>query len=272
MRAVILGGACAEIYVAERLARGARPTAVEPRTHDEDVVNAFVLLLDVLVSFERAVKVFGVEPAADRHHGALNVTELRQDVALLPKLVVVRMPHHLVPKRDVCAELLAVNVVGVGERSHLEKILVAVLRAVLEGFEVRGLGRHGHGSRLPEARVEIEGVRQEERPVVMKVVAYEPVADRRLRRSGFDRRMRVDDPGGRIKTGIRDAVHTNSIVVVRDVLRQPLDRVVSVRALVYVARRAVSDVGSDVDVIAFAHPAPAHILIDEDVAFTRVQV
>ena len=50
-------------------------------------------------------------------------------------------------------------------------------------------------------------------------------------------------------------------------LQQELDGVVGVRRIVHILRRFLHvDVGAHLHKVALAHPAPAHILVDKDVA------
>src|SRR5262249_21714577 len=101
-----------------------------------------------------AEKVFGVEPAADGHHGWLDVLKMRARVARLPEVVVVRVLHHLIPEGDFAFEILLVDV---GKRPDAEKELIAVRREVRESR--RGL-RRGLRGRFAEAGKEVEGMRQ----------------------------------------------------------------------------------------------------------------
>ena len=105
----------------------------------------------------------------------------------------------------------------------------------------------------------------------MHVVAMKPVRDRRLRRDGFDCRMTIDAGHRGVKARIRNAVDADPAVVVRHVLNQPIDGVVGVGGLVDLLAGLVGNVRPHVFVLAFAHVAPAHVLIDKDVAFAREQ-
>ena len=87
-----------------------------------------------------------------------------------------------------------------------EEEAVAVRDRWPRGGAVAG-ALHRLRPRMAEAAEEAERVRQVERAVVMEVVADEPVGDRRLRRGGLQRGMRVDDAGGGVEAGIRDAPH-----------------------------------------------------------------
>ncbi len=256
-------GLRAEPHVAEVLAV-ARPPAVGPRPHDEGVRRAGAVALDVLVGLERAEEVLGVEPAADGQDGGLDALEVRPEVARLPEGVVRLVRHHLVPEGD---RVLQVERVRVRERHELLVELVPVLGAEVEPrTRLRRRGR----ARLPEAREEAEGVRQVEGAVVMEVVADEPVGDGRLGRHGLERGVGVDHAGGGVEARVRDAPHAHAAVVPGDVLQQPLDRVVRVRALVDVRRaRLLREVRPHVDELALRHHPPAHVLVDEDVALAH---
>ena len=110
-------------------------------------------------------------------------------------------------------------------------------------------------------------MRELERAVVVPVVAGEPVGDRRLRRRGLERGVGVDHAGGRVEPGVRDAPHADPAVVVGHVLEQPVDRVERVGALVDVGGAGLlRPVRPHVDELALRHPAPAHVLVDHDVA------
>ena len=93
------------------------------------------------------------------------------------------------------------------------------------------------------------------------------IRHRRLRTGRHQRRMRIDDRRRSVEARIRDAPDAHLAVVVRHVLQQKIDRVVGVRRVVHVLRRfLVVDVRPHLQKLALAHPASAHILVDEDVA------
>src|SRR5438105_4901314 len=89
----------AEVCGPKPEAVGAFPTAMEPGTHYEDVKDARVLFLDVTVGILRANIVLIVEPPADGHRRAFDAVEMRENVTVLPILVVVGMRHKVVPIR-----------------------------------------------------------------------------------------------------------------------------------------------------------------------------
>src|SRR5438309_1383467 len=106
MLAIINSGFHPKVSHAQPIAVRSRPAAVEPRPHYEHVKYSRVLLFDTLISSQCAEQIFVVVPAPNRHHRRVNVLEIRKDVSLFPKLVIVRMRHHLVPELEAKAELL----------------------------------------------------------------------------------------------------------------------------------------------------------------------
>src|ERR1044072_6193472 len=79
-------------------------------------------------------------------------------------------------------------------------------------------------------------------------------------------------PGDRgVESGIRYSPNTDTPVVVGNVFDQPINRVVGVAGLVDLISFLVRNVWAHVLVHALAHVAPAHVLVNEDVAFAREQ-
>src|SRR5207237_7601752 len=97
--------------------------------------------LDILIYSERAEYIFVVIPATHGHYGCMDILKIRKDVSLFPKLIVVGMLHHLVPKRDPHAQLLLVKIAGVFHPSHLQKELVLILSAPQKWFEIVVIAR-----------------------------------------------------------------------------------------------------------------------------------
>ena len=95
------------------------------------------------------------------------------------------------------------------------------------------------------------------------VVAHPEVHYGRLRTGGLDGGIAVDDAGGGVEAGIADAEDADFGVVVGDVLEQPVDGVGHVGGLVDAF--AVFG-GRHLEPVAFAVPAAADVLADEDVA------
>ena len=205
------GGLRAEVDVAQLVAVTRGPAAVMPRPDHQHVLDLGVLPFDRVIRLERTVQVFGVVPPGDGHHRRCDVLQVRDQGALLPELVAVRVQHHLLPERD---RPLQVELVDVLDGASLQEHLVAIGRRV----DV-GLCRFGRrfGSFGPVAGQPLEGMRQKERTVMQEVVEV-PVANGSLWRDRLQRRMGVDHPGRRIEAGVRDAVQADSPVVMRHVL------------------------------------------------------
>src|SRR5262249_32309091 len=83
--AVKLRGLRAEVDIAQFVAHFSSPIAVRPLADDEHVGYAGILAFGPAIGFERAEEVFSVIPTADGHDGAVNVFEVRADVASLPE-------------------------------------------------------------------------------------------------------------------------------------------------------------------------------------------
>ena len=200
----------------------------------------------------------------------MNVPEVWKNVSLFPKLIIVRVRHHLVPKLEAKAELFLERVAGVFHPTHGEVVLIAILRAVIKSFDIVVV-RSGHGTRLAKAGEERKILRQKQRPIVMIVVAVEPIGHWRLWRDRFDRRMTVDARHRSVKARIRNSVNSDAAVVVSHILDQPINGVVGVGCFVDLISFLVRNVWPHVFINAFAHIAAAHIAVNEDVACAREQ-
>ncbi len=262
--AIVGGGGGGEVHVADLAAFPARPTAVGPRTHDEDVVgDAGVGFGGLAEDVEGSGEVFGVEPSADGHDSGFDVLEVVADAAGAPEFVVGLVVHVDGPVRILVFE---VEFVGVGEGTELEEELVGVGGAVVEGFAELG-GRGGSAGARGEGAVEAEVGAEHEGSVMEGVVAHEVVADGGLGRGGLERGVGVDHAGGDVEAGVGDAPHADAPVVIGDVFDEPVDGVVGVSALVGVGVGLLDGlVGADFGPFAFRHVAAADILVDEDEA------
>ena len=99
------------------------------------------------------------------------------------------------------------------------------------------------------------------------VISHKKISHRSLGRRGFESRMRIDDAGGSIEPGIRDAPDPRVPVVVGHVLEQPVDGVVEIAGVVDVLFRfLVVDMRSHLDERAFRHVAAAHVLIHKNIS------
>jgi hypothetical protein len=85
----------------------ARPAAMNPWSDDEGVENFGVVAIDGVEERERALQVFGIEPAANGEHGAMNILDVVGDVAHLPVVVVGVVMHLVEPQVLLAAEKLA---------------------------------------------------------------------------------------------------------------------------------------------------------------------
>ena len=147
----------------------------------------------------------------------------------------------------------------------LEEILVAIARAVVEVLRMPR-ARRGVLLRLEEG-IEAEVRGEHEGTAVVGVVAHVEIGDRRLRRGGTDRRMRVDDAGRRVEARIGNTPDADTAVMVRHVLEQPVDAVVHVAAFVDIGHGLLHIMmRRHLQPAAFGHVAAAHVLEDVDVA------
>ncbi len=251
--------------MAQAGAVAARPAAMDPGADHQAVAGVRIVPLDGAIDRERPLRIFGIEPAAHAQDRRLDVLHVRGDRARLPEAVV----SVVLDVRHEVGALFKAHAGGdVGQRQALQEEVVAVGGAVVE-FGAR-LRRRRRVRRFGEGGVEIEVRGQHEGAAVVGVVAHVQVGDRRLRRGGLDRRVRIDDAGRRVEARIADAVEAHLAVVVRDVLQQPGHGVVHVLALDALARRALAVVCTAVRrhflPLPFRHVAPAHVLLHEDVA------
>ena len=112
---------------------------------------------------------------------------------------------------------------------------------------------------------EEKSILEKKGPVMVPVIADEPVGHGCLWRGGPDSRMAVNDSIGGVVAGVGDPVDPDSPIVTRNVREQPLNRVIGVRILVDVPRtRLDREIGSDIDELALRHVSAAHILKNKD--------
>ena len=172
------------------------------------------------------------------------------------------MVDDLLPVRRPAAKELRIHARQRDRR--VEEKIVHVRCARIEAK--RGLWRLGCAAARNESGVEPEIGAQHERAIVIDIVAHVVVGGRCLRRRRFQRGMRMDDAGGDVEAGLGDADHSGAPVVVRDVLQQPVDRVVGVRALVDLFWPLGRIEGPHLLEFPFRHVAAARVLVDEDEA------
>ena len=136
MLAIINAGLAAEISRPQPIAVRPRPATMKPWPHHQHVEDSRILLLDVLVSRERAEEIFVIVPTANRHHRGMNVSQVRENVSIFPILIVIRMLHHFVPELDAKSELLLISVAEILQPAYVVIKLVAVLRPVIERLHI----------------------------------------------------------------------------------------------------------------------------------------
>ena len=233
------------------------PAPVVPRPDDESVQIARVVLLERVVDRQRAVEVLLVPPAGHVQRRYLDVPDVRDHRLPLPEVVVVRMLDEVVPGRNLSVEEEGVDV---GERAQRQVPAVGVVPIEAELLELL--------SALELVGV-FEAVAQAKRSVVVEVVAEPHVGGRGLRRDRRERRVRLERPHDRRPAPVGDSEHPGLAVVARDVLQQPLDRVVRVGPLVeglLVGRVAGRPLHHE---RALGAELAAEVLEDEDVSVVR---
>ena len=115
--------------------------------------------------------------------------------------------------------------------------------------------------------VETEIRRQHESAAVIRVISHEEIGHRSLRRRRLQRWVRIDDARRGKESGIRDSPDAGIAVIVRNVLEQPVDRVVEIAAVVHILLGfLVVDVRPHLDERSLRHITPSDILKDENVS------
>src|SRR5262245_3997849 len=99
-----------------------------------------------------------------------------------------------------------------------------------------------------------------------KVVSHPKVSDWRLRGNGLESRVRADERHRGKPTVVRDSHDANASVIMRHVLNEPVNRVVSVRALVDRLHVARVPWRAHHYELSFGIKLPTDVLKDEDVA------
>ena len=233
---------------------------MRPRAHDQMARRRRALPVQGPVEVPRPEAVLGIERPADDEHRGLDVVTGTAQVAFLPPGVVIGMRGHLFPEG-----------VGFQQPGKFRKRRMLQEERPLVGLGLPGHGGHFRGrntsGRGIHAAQEAVGVGEHQHPVVMHVVAHEPIGDGSLRRDGLHGGMAAKAAHHGVEPRIGTPGESHPAVVVRDVPDQPVDRVVAVGRLV---DSALAGGGTDVDKLPFAHVAPPHVLQDEDVAPVEV--
>ena len=157
---------------------------MKPGAHNKNIEGARILGFDMPVCLLRAVIVLVVIPAADRHGRTFDAIEMRQDVAVLPILVVGRVRHHVVPVRLADADATLVTVGHLFQSAGVKEVIIAVLGVSafprLDIIPVAGWPGH----RL-KAGVKPVILGEKQGAVVVHVIAVKPIADGCLRRASL---------------------------------------------------------------------------------------
>src|SRR3984893_10039336 len=113
----------------------------------------------------------------------MHVLYVRRNDVSCPIMIEIEMTYLIVP---ITVPVLEIFFLCIGERAHMQEKIVAVRGAVIEaGFVCGGSDLYARFERDIEAEIASE----HEGAVVIGVVAHIEVGDRRLGRSGFERRM-----------------------------------------------------------------------------------
>src|SRR5450631_3631373 len=99
---------------------------------------------------------------------------------------------------------------------------------------------------------------------MVHIVAGEPIRLGGLWRHGFQRRMRLDHAGRRVETVVGNTLETDSPIVMRNVLDEPVDRIEGISAFVGIHPRMLGGTnGPHLDETAARCVATADALRDE---------
>ncbi len=242
------------------------PPPVVPGPHHQGVPGFGVVRFNGFVDVQRAVQVFCIEPAANRHDRVVDSPEVGQDVPFLPEFVIVRVLHDLLPEKIIEMEVL---------RYVFQRPLTQVKFIPVTGrFPgkppdlVRVPGLAGAPFLLVPEHRKCSGITLQVGPLVVEVVEPE-IGNRCLGGGGLQGRVRVGQGRSRIKPGVGDTVHAHPAIVVFNVVEHPFDGIVGIRTLVNgrgVVRVVSRDVRGHIVKGPVAHiPAP-DILVSQDVA------
>ena len=247
--------------IAQMVSVAASPAAMHPGPLDQRRRRFGIVLADGIERLVRPAQILGVVPSAHHQHRALHVLHVQLEVAHLP-VVVVGVMLHLVRIQRVCS--LEVFVFHLLEVPGVQVKPVGIGRPKIKRH--RGLRLLGIAPRLEED-IEAEICRQHKRAAMVRVVALEKIRHRGLGAGCDECGMRIDDARRGIKSRVRNPPDAHLAVVVFDRLQQKVDGVMGIRSIIHIGwRLLVVDVRRHLDEGAFAQIAPAHILVNEDVA------
>ena len=172
------------------------------------------------------------------------------------------MSYLIIP---VKIRVFQIELLRVRKRPHRQIKIVAIVCAVVEVVPLlRGIFESR--TRL-EKCIETEIRLKHKRAVVVRVVTHIKVRYGGLRRTRFQRRMRVRHPSRHIKSRIRNPVNSSFAVVVGNIFQEPGDRVVRVGAFVDILRPFFCILmRRHFDERAFALKAAANVLVNKNEA------
>src|SRR4051812_27917960 len=98
LRAKIISGGTAEIYLAQ-IASSSTPAAVVPWPQHDKIVIGLIEFLERRISRERSVIVFLVPPAADDQRRHVSFLQIVSRAAGLPVIVIAGMGDERIPRR-----------------------------------------------------------------------------------------------------------------------------------------------------------------------------
>ena len=153
---------------------------MKPWADNQHIKDARILLLDVLISYERAETIFVIEPATHRHDRRVNIFKVRKNISFFPELIVVWVLHHLIPELEANPELFFIFIARVLQATHPQIKFVAICRPKGKALKIFG-SRSWSRPRLTKAGEEGVVLRQKKRTVMVHVVAMKPVRYGRLR-------------------------------------------------------------------------------------------
>src|SRR6266852_2861361 len=144
---------------------------MRPRSHHQQVGEPGILTLCPTIDFERAEQVFSIVPSSDSHYRAVNILQVRADVACLPKCVIGLVLQELVPLGNAPLEK---QLIRVRQRSDAEEEIVTVWC-----FEVERSGALMEGVFEPLSEIvkKTKVLGEEKSAVVMNVITDKPIRD-----------------------------------------------------------------------------------------------
>ena len=235
----------------------ALPFAVIPRAGNHKVRVLRIVLFSVAENLPRSPRVFLIPESCDIQIGDGRRMKLADPGFFFPEVIVVGMLDTRIPVRDRAVQIFRVDV---RERTEIEIPLVSIVRFEIE-MRIRVLI-----GLLHDRVFKVVALAQRAEAVV--VVVHPLIDGRGLLADRLQRRMRMKQRERSGQAIVGDAVHPDLAVVVRDILHQPLDRVVGVGGFVGGLGIVGIDPGGKIE-HAFGLESSAQILDHKDVAVLR---